>query len=126
MVPAPEETYQLTTGTSVAAAHVSGVAALLIERHPNVDARDHPRGAHLDRPELNPKGRDDQFGWGLIDPASALAELESRMTDNQVASISQPPTQAAVPKQIAAPKQLPRQGAPRLQPASAHYRLHRP
>jgi subtilisin family serine protease len=98
MVPAPEQTYQLTTGTSVAAAHVSGVAALLIERHPN--------------------GRDDQYGWGLIDPASALAELESRMTDNQVASISQPPTPAAAPKQVAAPKQQ-RQGAPRLQPASA-------
>jgi subtilisin family serine protease len=38
MVPAPAGTYQLTTGTSVAAAHVSGVAALLLERHPDVDA----------------------------------------------------------------------------------------
>ena len=35
MVPAPDDTYQLTTGTSVAAAHVSGVAALLVERHPS-------------------------------------------------------------------------------------------
>jgi hypothetical protein len=120
MVPAPDETYQLTTGTSVAAAHVSGVAALLIERHPNVDAATILEVLTSTAQKLNPKGRDDQFGWGLIDPASALAELESRMTDNQVASISQPPTQAAAPKQIAAPKQLPsRQGAPRLQPASA-------
>src|SRR5207237_1937458 len=30
MVPAPAGSYQLTTGTSVAAAHVSGVAALLL------------------------------------------------------------------------------------------------
>jgi hypothetical protein len=120
MVPAPEETYQLTTGTSVAAAHVSGVAALLIERHPNVDAATILEVLTSSAQKLNPKGRDDQFGWGLIDPASALAELESRMTDNQVASISQPPTQAAAPKQIAAPKQPPsRQGAPRLAPASA-------
>jgi len=118
MVPAPEETYQLTTGTSVAAAHVSGVAALLIERHPNVDAATILEVLTSTAQKLNPRGRDDQFGWGLIDPASALAELESRMTDNQVASVSQPPTQAAVPKQIAAPKQQ-RQGAPRLQPASA-------
>jgi subtilisin family serine protease len=118
MVPAPEETYQLTTGTSVAAAHVSGVAALLIERHPNVDAATILEVLTSTAQKLNPKGRDDQFGWGLIDPASALAELESRMTDNQVASISQPPTQAALPKQVAAPKQQ-RQGAPRLQPASA-------
>ena len=34
MVPAPAGAYQLTTGTSVAAAHVSGVAALLLEKHP--------------------------------------------------------------------------------------------
>jgi hypothetical protein len=40
------------------------------------------------------------------------------MTDNQVASVSQPPTQAVAPKQAAAPKQQ-RQGTPRLQPASA-------
>ena len=118
MVPAPEETYQLTTGTSVAAAHVSGVAALMIERNPNVDAATILEVLTSTAQKLNPKGRDDQFGWGLIDPASALAELESRMTDNQVASISQPPAQAALPKQVAAPKQQ-RQGAPRLQPASA-------
>ena len=36
--PAPNAGYQLTTGTSVAAAHVSGVAALLIERNPAIDA----------------------------------------------------------------------------------------
>jgi hypothetical protein len=117
MVPAPDETYQLTTGTSVAAAHVSGVAALLIEHHPNVDAATILEVLTSTAQKLNPKGRDDQFGWGLIDPASALAELESRMTDNQIASVSQPPTQAA-PRQIAAPKQQ-RQGTPRLQPASA-------
>jgi hypothetical protein len=118
MVPAPDETYQLTTGTSVAAAHVSGVAALLIEHHPNVDAATILEVLTSTAQKLNPKGRDDQFGWGLIDPASARAELESRMTDNQIASVSQPPTQAAVPRQIAAPKQQ-RQGTPRLQPASA-------
>src|SRR5712671_3288096 len=112
MVPAPDETYQLTTGTSVAAAHVSGVAALLIERHPNVDAATILEVLTSSAQKLNPKGRDDQFGWGLIDPASALAELESRMSDNQVASVSQPPTQASAPRQAAAPKQQ-RQGTPR-------------
>ena len=39
MVPAPADAYQLTTGTSVAAAHVSGVAALLLEKHPQADAQ---------------------------------------------------------------------------------------
>ena len=36
-VAAPRATYNFTTGTSVAAAHVSGVAALIIERNPNID-----------------------------------------------------------------------------------------
>src|SRR6266511_1632151 len=34
LAPAPDGAYQFTTGTSVAAAEVSGVAALLIERNP--------------------------------------------------------------------------------------------
>ena len=56
MVPAPDDTYQLTTGTSVAAAHVSGVAALLLERHPTVDAADRARGADLDRAQPQSQG----------------------------------------------------------------------
>ena len=120
MVPAPEETYQLTTGTSVAAAHVSGVAALLIERHPTVDAATILEVLTSTARKLNPKGRDDLFGWGSIDPASALAELESRMSDNQIASASAPARQAAAPKQVAAPKQATqKQTTPRLTPASA-------
>jgi subtilisin family serine protease len=40
LVPAPEGAYQLTTGTSVAAAEVSGVAALLLERNPRLTPAD--------------------------------------------------------------------------------------
>src|SRR5205085_682775 len=70
MVPAPEETYQMTTGTSVAAAHVSGVAALLIERHPTADAATILEVLTSSARRLNPKGgRDDLYGWGLVDPA---------------------------------------------------------
>ena len=69
MVPAPDDTYQLTTGTSVAAAHVSGVAALLLERHPSIDARTVLEVLTSTARNLNAKGRDDQYGWGLIDPA---------------------------------------------------------
>ena len=39
LVPAPENTYQITTGTSVAAAEVSGIVALLLERNPEAHAR---------------------------------------------------------------------------------------
>src|SRR5207302_1557282 len=40
LVPAPDGGYQLTTGTSVAAAEVSGVVALLIERNPRLTPKD--------------------------------------------------------------------------------------
>jgi subtilisin family serine protease len=40
LVPAPDNSYQLTTGTSVASAEVSGVAALLLERN----SQSRPRG----------------------------------------------------------------------------------
>ena len=36
LVPAPDGNYQLTSGTSVAAAHASGVAALLLARNPQL------------------------------------------------------------------------------------------
>ena len=82
MVPAPDEAYQLTTGTSVAAAHVSGVAALLLERHPNADAATILEVLTSTATKLNPKGRDDLFGWGLVDPGAALEEMDNRIADS--------------------------------------------
>ena len=40
LVPAPESSYQLTTGTSVAAAEVSGIVALLLDRNPKLTPAD--------------------------------------------------------------------------------------
>ena len=90
MVPAPDDTYQLTTGTSVAAAHVSGVAALLVERHPSIDARTVLEVLTSTARNLNAKGRDDQYGWGLIDPAAALQELDSRIADGKLIATAKP------------------------------------
>jgi hypothetical protein len=47
LVAAPESAYQLTTDTFVAAAEVSGIVALLLERNPKTHARRHP--PHSDR-----------------------------------------------------------------------------
>ena len=90
-VPAPDGTYQITTGTSVAAAHVSGVAALLIERHPTVDATTILEVLTSSARKLGTAERDDQFGWGLIDPSSALQELDARVADSKVAVSARPP-----------------------------------
>ena len=104
MVPAPDDTYQLTTGTSVAAAHVSGVAALLLERHPSVDARTVLEVLTSTARNLNPKGRDDQYGWGLIDPAAALQELDSRIADGKLIATAKPAAPKAATKSATAPK----------------------
>ncbi len=103
-VPAPGDTYQLTTGTSVAAAHVSGVAALLLERHPSVDAKTVLEVLTSTARNLNPKGRDDQYGWGLIDPAAALQELDSRIADGKLIATAKPAAPKAAAKSATAPK----------------------
>jgi subtilisin family serine protease len=104
VVPAPNNDYQFTTGTSVATAHVSGVAALLIERYPSVDAETVFEVLTSSAKRLNPKGRDDLFGWGLIDPSNALAELDARMSGGQVASPAKSPAPAPTAAKQAPPK----------------------
>jgi subtilisin family serine protease len=75
MVPAPGNTYQLTTGTSVATAHVSGVAALLVERKPDITP-DEVRAILIRTAapySARPRGEED--GAGLVDPVAALKAL---------------------------------------------------
>jgi hypothetical protein len=70
--PAPNGGYQVTTGTSVAAAHVSGIVALLIDHDPTLDAAAIREILTTSAKHHTPKGRDDQFGWGEVDPYRAL------------------------------------------------------
>jgi Subtilase family len=87
LVPAPNAQYQLTTGTSVAAAEVSGVIALMLERRPNADPDSIRRALQSTAKDLGPRGRDDDFGWGLIDPYLAMLAL-----DNPALANARPPT----------------------------------
>jgi subtilisin family serine protease len=89
--PAPNGAYQVTTGTSVAAAHVSGVAALLIERDPSLTPDMVFEVLTGSARRLAGKGHDDRFGWGLVDPARALREVESRTPQ----AVKRPPSSSA-------------------------------
>jgi subtilisin family serine protease len=89
--PAPDAAYQVTTGTSVAAAHVSGIAALLIERNPALDPAAVLEVLTLSASKAD--GRDDKLGWGLVDPAQALLDLDAKAAQDRAAA----PTAAAKP-----------------------------
>jgi hypothetical protein len=74
LLPSPDEKYQVASGTSFAAAYVSGVAALIVERNPGI-APDVVRRILTDTArDLGAKGKDDQFGAGL---ANALAAVQA-------------------------------------------------
>ena len=73
LVPAPEGTYQLTTGTSVASAEVSGVVALMLERNPRLRPADVRRILTKTAQRLGTAARDNNFGAGLVDPLKAIA-----------------------------------------------------
>jgi hypothetical protein len=71
-VAAPGGAYDFTTGTSVAAAHVSGLAALLIARNPGLTPDAVQSVLMKTAKDLGPRGRDDEFGAGLVDAYEAV------------------------------------------------------
>ena len=73
LVPAPEGGYQLTTGTSVAAAHISGVVALMLERNPRLTPAE-VRSILAATAKKLPQGRN-EVGAGLVDPVQALSKV---------------------------------------------------
>lgn len=76
LVPAPNAGYQLTTGTSVAAAHVTGVVALMLERNPNLTPAEVRR---ILSATAKPLGPSESFGAGLIDPVRAIQRAGALM-----------------------------------------------
>jgi hypothetical protein len=77
LVPAPNGTVQFTTGTSVATANVSGVAALLIARKPSLTPEEIRAILVRTAKHLGSQGINPQFGAGLVDPLKALELVTS-------------------------------------------------
>jgi subtilisin family serine protease len=76
LLPKPESGYQVTTGTSFAAAEVSGVVALLLERKPDLGHDGVRQILTATARDLGPKGFDPQFGAGLVDAYAAIRAIE--------------------------------------------------
>jgi subtilisin family serine protease len=88
LAPAPSGIYQIMTGTSVAAAHVSGIVALLLEAKPDLTPQAVRKALLSSARDLGPKGRDDQFGAGLADAYGAVQSLTASPASAPVANVS--------------------------------------
>jgi hypothetical protein len=71
-LPAPDDKYQIASGTSFSAAYVSGVAALIMERNPALKPGDVRAILTNTARDLGVPGRDDQFGAGEADAFAAV------------------------------------------------------
>ena len=65
----------MASGTSFAAAEVSGAVALLLERKADLDPQAVRRALMSTARDLGPKGIDPQFGAGLVDAYQAILSL---------------------------------------------------
>ena len=75
LLPAPGSNYQVTSGTSFSAAHVSGIVALVLERKPELSPQAIRQILASTARDLGPRGKDDQFGAGLVDAYEAILSL---------------------------------------------------
>jgi len=74
-LPGLSGTYQETSGTSFAAAEVSGTVALLLELKPDLGHDQVRRVLMTTARDLGPRGLDPQFGAGLVDAYRALLSV---------------------------------------------------
>jgi len=73
LVAIPDGGYEISSGTSYAAAEVSGIAALLLQRQPGLSP-EQVRGVLMrTAKDLGAKGRDPEFGAGLTDAFAAVS-----------------------------------------------------
>ena len=117
-LPAPDEKYQMTSGTSFSAAYVSGLVALMLERNPALKPDEVRAILTKTARDLGAPGRDDLFGAGEADAFAAVSAV--------VSAPAAPVTAASEP---AAEKASDRQDAPAiraLNPPSAAMASDRP
>jgi hypothetical protein len=76
LLPAPGATYQVTSGTSFAAAEVSGAIALMLERKPDLDPATARQILIETAKDLGPRGYDPMFGAGLVDAYRAILSVQ--------------------------------------------------
>jgi subtilisin family serine protease len=96
-LPAPDEKYQMTSGTSFSAAYISGLAALLLERNPALKPEEVRTILMKTARDLGAPGRDDLFGAGEADAYAAVSAV-APVPATPVATASDRPAAEIVPE----------------------------
>jgi type VII secretion-associated serine protease mycosin len=95
--------YKTAGGTSAAAALVAGTAALVRSRYPKLDAANVVNRLVKTADDKGPPGRDDTFGYGIVDPVRALTADVPTVHTNPLGELSaSPPAQTQTPAPSAA------------------------
>ncbi len=101
-LPAPDEKYQITSGTSFSAAYISGLAALLLERNPALKPDEVRAILMKTARDLGAPGRDDLFGAGEADAYAAVSAVAPAPA-TPIATVSDRPAAEGVPDRQDAP-----------------------
>jgi subtilisin family serine protease len=101
-LPAPDEKYQMASGTSFSAAYISGLAALLLERNPALKPDEVRAILMKTARDLGAPGRDDLFGAGEADAYAAVSAVAPAPA-TPVATVSDRPAGEIVPDRQDAP-----------------------
>ena len=92
--PAPTDAfpdgYLLYDGTSISAAIVSGVAALVRSRYPELDAANVVNRLIRTTRDRGPKGRDPDYGFGSVDALAALSREVPTVESNPLGAPAAP------------------------------------
>jgi subtilisin family serine protease len=101
-LPAPDEKYQMASGTSFSAAYISGLAALLLERNPALKPDEVRTILMRTARDLGAPGRDDLFGAGEADAYAAVSAVTAAPA-TPLATVSDRPAAEDVPNRQDAP-----------------------
>ena len=75
IAPAPDNGYEITSGTSVATAHMTGIIALMLSRNPKLTRIQVFELLQATSVDAGAPGRDPEYGLGLVDAFKVTSEL---------------------------------------------------
>lgn len=80
--------YMTASGTSASAALVAGTAALVRAKYPHLDAANVINRLVKTADDKGPNGRDNTFGYGIVDPVKALTATVPTVHTNPLGQLS--------------------------------------